>query len=177
MRLLQTLLAQAAFVTLAFTLPTAEPALADGFYVTRKYLNGTREVTKLDISTRPKKHAAVSPRAPTKLSKRWYYCGSQHLDNSGVDQGVQDWKDFVEDGEETFNTFGSFCSSWAFVNSGVQIFYFIDAPSYTGHLDLEDINYALEQMDYYCVRYNLSTFKWDGSPEGFGKNTESSTPC
>ncbi|KAJ4418197.1 hypothetical protein N0V85_001529 [Neurospora sp. IMI 360204] len=60
---------------------------------------------------------------------------------------------------------------------GMMAYYCIDAPRSSGNLDVDDVNYALEQMDATCQRYEASYFKWDGSVEIVGKGRSGDNVC
>ncbi|KAK3345702.1 hypothetical protein B0H65DRAFT_549381 [Neurospora tetraspora] len=65
----------------------------------------------------------------------------------------------------------------AFIAEGMMVYYCIDAPRSSGNLDVDDVNYALEQMDATCRRYEASYFKWDGSVEIVGKGRSGDNVC
>ncbi|PVH85274.1 hypothetical protein DL98DRAFT_608025 [Cadophora sp. DSE1049] len=114
--------------------------------------------------------------APTSLNPRFAWangdCWSYKLNAEGTDRAVTQMKEWYSVGRPNL------CSNDS--NGGVRVYslggpykamvyYCIVARNACGNLDLNDVNYALRQMDAHCPRYQASWFRWPGSNEIVGK--------
>jgi hypothetical protein len=89
---------------------------------------------------------------------------------------VQGLKDWAGNGHE-LQSYADSNAYIAIVSKGVMIYYCINRPNSKGNLDVKDVNYALEQMDGKCVRYDASWFAWDNTPEIVGKARAGDSVC
>ncbi|OIW26662.1 hypothetical protein CONLIGDRAFT_707072 [Coniochaeta ligniaria NRRL 30616] len=112
----------------------------------------------------------------TTVAKRDVGCFGYQLDTSGVDQAVQGLKDWATSGGHTL-TSGDHNTMVVINIEGMIAYYCIDAPWSSGNLDINDVNYALVQMDATCRRYEASYFKWPGSVEIVGKGRAGDNVC
>ena len=55
------------------------------------------------------------------------------------------------------------------VSNGMYGYCCITRAHKTGNLDVNDVNYAIRQMDAKCAAYTASWFGWDDSSELVGK--------
>lgn len=115
---------------------------------------------------------AVHKRA---MAKRDIGCFGYQLDESGVDASVQALKNWAGNGHTL--TSGDHNTFVVSTNEGMIAYYCIDAPWSSGNLDVNDVNYALGQMDGTCRRYEASYFKWPGSVEIVGKGRSGDNIC
>ncbi|EGO53991.1 hypothetical protein NEUTE1DRAFT_148459 [Neurospora tetrasperma FGSC 2508] len=109
------------------------------------------------------------------IAKRYVGCFGYQLDASGIDAAVVGLKNWAGSGHTL--TSGDKNTFLAVSAEGMIVYYCIDAPRSSGNLDVDDVNYALAQMDATCRRYEASYFKWDGSVEIVGKGRAGDNVC
>ncbi|KAK3338675.1 hypothetical protein B0T25DRAFT_523690 [Lasiosphaeria hispida] len=174
--------------TLLLTLTPATMALKDNtFYITTRYTNGTvvteellnpseRIIVQEDGIHTIGQNVNTAP-GPARLSKRFTDCWGSQLDESGVDSAVRQWKGYLAGQNMDLTSSSSSTRHVFYAAEGMKVYYCINAKSSSGNLDLKDFNYALEQMDAKCRRYEASYFRWDGSVEIVGKSNEGTEVC
>jgi len=111
------------------------------------------------------------------LAKRATSCWNTPLDHWNVDMAVNDWKSFLISNGGLGLCSNGVQNGWTrFVRGGVQVYYCLNTNVYCGHLDINDFNYALGQMDANCAPYTSSYFQWN-SPEIVGKSRTTTAVC
>lgn len=120
-----------------------------------------------DLSTRSAKFA---------LSKRRTDCWNYQLDHAGVDSAYEGLKGWAGNGRD-LQSYPDANAYIAYISKGAMAYYCINRPNSKGNLDVRDVQYALEQMDAKCVRYDASWFAWDGTSEIVGKARASDLVC
>ena len=119
----------------------------------------------------------VGDTTEARLAKRYTGCFGYALDHKGVDVSVQSLRDWANaPGGQTLRS-GSRNNWKGFVYAETIAYYCIDAPNSSGNIDLNDVNYALSNMDSACPAYTASYFKWDGSVEIVGKDKAGANIC
>jgi hypothetical protein len=99
------------------------------------------------------------------------------LDHTGVDIVLGNLRDWANNpGGRTLSS-GASPNFFAFYDEGMMAYYCINAPNTSGNLDLNDVNYALVQMDSHCAPYTASFFEWPGSYEIVGKCAQTTAVC
>lgn len=114
-------------------------------------------------------------RSVAPVAKRTVGCFGYQLDESGVDGAVVGLKNWAGSGHTLTSSDENYFV--AVTVEGMIAYYCIDAPRSSGSLDVDDVNYALAQMDATCRRYEASYFKWPGSVEIVGKGRSGDNIC
>ncbi|KYK57294.1 hypothetical protein DCS_04302 [Drechmeria coniospora] len=110
------------------------------------------------------------------LAKRDTSCWGYELDHDGVDEGVVALKNWAGNNGQTISS-GDTTSYFGFNRKGVYVYYCINQAHSQGNLDINDINYALRNMDGTCRRYEAGYFLWPGTPELVGKCRSGTAVC
>lgn len=176
-------LAPAALAAPAVSQPQTGASVPDGFYLTEVHPDGTLVRTPLDDATNltgvsiSQRTTSENPAAPANLGKRFIDCWGWYLDPAGTDRAVAEWKNRLR--TENYDLRSPADRPWytEVVNSGVSVYYCINARNTFGSLSLEDFNHALVQMDANCNRYQASYFRWDNSVEIVGKASVNDPVC
>jgi hypothetical protein len=185
MHFLTTLLALAPAALAAPAVGQAQPdvVVPAGFYLTEVHADGTVVRTPLDDAANvtgvsiTQRSVSENSAATSNLGKRFVDCWSWNLDHAGTDNAVKKWKDRLNKG--TVGVTSPKDRPWYIeeVSDGVSVYYCVNAPNRSGSLSLVDFNYALEQMDANCARYQASYFRWDNSVEIVGKASVDDPVC
>lgn len=100
------------------------------------------------------------------------------MDVSGTDaaiDGLRRWADVP--GGRTITTPADIRSwEWS-ISEGMMAYYCVNEFNTVGNVDLNDINYAVSQMDAACPRYTAGFFEWPGTYEIVGKCAQGTAVC
>ncbi|OBT60223.1 hypothetical protein VE03_10317 [Pseudogymnoascus sp. 23342-1-I1] len=154
--------------------------LPNGAYSGVNHPDGSTTVTSLEsgktydfsLSNRATKQTRRSDYA---ITKRDTSCWSYQLDHTGVDQGVINLKNWAGSGVGLSS--GDSPSYYGFNNNGVYVYYCINKAHSSGNLDINDIDYALRQMDSNCASYEAGYFLWPNRVELVGKCRSGTPVC
>ncbi|KAK3371188.1 hypothetical protein B0T24DRAFT_706072 [Lasiosphaeria ovina] len=124
----------------------------------------------------PTGSTATQKRGGAAVAKRTVGCFGYQLDTSGVDRSAEALRKWAGSGGHTL-TSGKGNNWYAVVVEETIVYYCIDAPNSSGNLDVNDVNYALGQMDATCRPYEASYFNWPGSVEIVGKGRKGDNIC
>lgn len=154
--------------------------LPDGPYKGITHANGSTSVTSLETGQTYTFALAQDARDQQRRSdfaieKRKIDCWGYLLDHGGVDDAVVSLKSWAGSGRDWSS--GDRPDYFGYNSRGVYVYYCINAPHSSGNLDVQDINYALGQMDSKCKRYEAGYFQWIGSPELVGKCRSGTAVC
>ncbi|OIW31518.1 hypothetical protein CONLIGDRAFT_652575 [Coniochaeta ligniaria NRRL 30616] len=139
--------------------------LANGSYWVKAA--GAPESERFLVEPTIRKREAAAPMA--RQSAWGGDCFPRDLNHIGVDDAVEDLKSWAGNGH-SFTSKDA--NAWFGIRTrGVIVYYCITKAYTTGNLNVDDVNYALLQMDSHCVPYQASYFRWPGSFEIVGKDT------
>ncbi|PHH65113.1 hypothetical protein CDD81_3244 [Ophiocordyceps australis] len=155
--------------------------LPDGPYSGIVHPNGSTTMTSLESGAKynldlVQDTADHAKRSEHTLEKRDISCWGYELDHGGVDEGVVALKNWAGNNGQTIVS-GDTTNYYGFNRKGVYVYYCINVPHSQGNLDINDINYALRNMDSGCRPYEASYFRWPGSPELVGKCRSGTPVC
>lgn len=114
-------------------------------------------------------------RSSNAIAKRNVDCWGYQLDVTGVDYAVTLLKRWA--GSGIFLPSCRKTNYFGYNHRGVYVYYCINALHAQGNLNVDDINYALSNMDRTCRPYEASYFRWPGSPELVGKCASGTPVC
>jgi hypothetical protein len=164
------------FAVLATSLGLASAFdLPNGMWQGTTLANGTLSIKAVGASGNEALLVDPAVEKRTGVSKRDVGCFGYQLDASGVDSAVVGLKNWAGNGQTLSS--GDRNTWYGYVSEGMLAYYCIDAPRSSGSVDIDDVNYALQQMDSKCRRYEASYFKWPGSVEIVGKGRAGDNIC
>ncbi|CEI70725.1 hypothetical protein FVEN_g790 [Fusarium venenatum] len=172
---LLSIMALAGFAAAAPSSPQAFKDLPDGPYKGVNNADGSSTVTNLETGQSFDFKAPAPAPAKRSIEKRFTDCWGYELDHSGVDEAVTSLKNWAGTGQD-WSSQGT-PSYFGYNARGVYVYYCINAPNSAGNIDVQDINYALGQMDAVCKRYEASYFRWEGSVEIIGNARSGTAVC
>ncbi|OAK93576.1 hypothetical protein IQ06DRAFT_299069 [Phaeosphaeriaceae sp. SRC1lsM3a] len=155
--------------------------IPDGQYTVTNLEDGVQLWTSLtDSALEPIKQTATEKRSTlttrsAKFAKRRTDCWGNGLDRAGVDNTLVSLRGWANSG--TTLTSGNGPQSFGYVFNGVYAYYCITRAHTSGNLDINDVNYAIGQMDAKCAAYTASWYGWDGSSEIVGKAATNQQVC
>lgn len=155
---------QESIIALAAALSISSVALAtvnvpDGGYTVDTLEDGsTRWTSTTDSTVQP--ITVPKPEAPkvlarsAKFTKRRTDCWGNGLDRAGVDGTLNSLRGWANQGTTLTSDNGP--KSFGYVLNGVFSYYCITRAHTSGNLDINDVNYAISQMDAKCASYTAS---------------------
>ncbi|KAM7216056.1 hypothetical protein V8F06_008529 [Rhypophila decipiens] len=162
-------------------------AFPDGLWYGRTYPNGTMTGHQFDDSGVLKRSIVVHPRddlvskskrsSSRSVERRFVDCWGTALDRPGTDRAAQCLRNAAARSGGIDLRSGAGPYYYSCVDSAVRVYYCINAGNSWGNANLEDVNYALSQMDGRCPAYTASYFRWDGTPEIVGKARADTPIC
>lgn len=174
----KTLLAFA--VALTFTPSLYAAIVPDGAYSVTYQEEGVALFTSISDSTlapiKVKQEIPTPLTGPSaKFTKRRTDCWGNGLNHDAVDAAGNALRGWANNGHTLAS--GNTPTSFGYVLSDVYVYYCIAWPNSSGNLDINDVNYAFQQMDAKCAAYTGSWFGWDNTPEIVGKASTSQHVC
>ncbi|PVH84668.1 hypothetical protein DL98DRAFT_610070 [Cadophora sp. DSE1049] len=171
-------IAYAAALTASFVSAIIVPEVPFNGISVQEQADGTTVITSIsNPDTAPiisRNLATAKPRSSRNVhASRFAWpdgdCWGYQLDHTGVDEAFNGLMDWVANGGHTLCS-GDNGNYYHFINRrGTIVYYCIDVPRRCGNIDINDVRYALGQMDAHCQLYEASWFKWPGSVEIIGK--------
>ncbi|CAJ0552330.1 Ff.00g063090.m01.CDS01 [Fusarium sp. VM40] len=153
--------------------------LPDGPYKGVNHDDGSTTVTNLKTGESFEfglsNESAANEKRTVAIEKRETSCWGYELDHGGVDSAVVQLKNWAGSGQDLVSREKP--TYFGYNARGVYVYYCINAPWSGGNIDVNDINYALEQMDGQCKRYEAGFYRWDGSAELVGKVRSGTAVC
>jgi hypothetical protein len=155
--------------------------LPDGAYSGINHPDGSTTMTNLDSGETYNFSISAAPTQQTKrsdyaISKRDTSCWGYQLDHGGVDAGTAALRQWAgENGRDLYS--GKTPNYYGFNNKGVYVYYCINAAHRQGNLDVNDINFALANMDTTCAKWEAGYYLWPGSAELVGKCRSGTPVC
>lgn len=136
--------------------------VSDGTYYVKAFTNGTTTYTAVSDDADPiivhRAAHSLEAREP-ELDKRRTDCWGTQLDTLYVDVAAQGLREWAGSGTTLTSPFDA--TQWvASIVGDVSVYYCIIRAGAAGNLDVNDVNYALGQMDAKCRPYEASWFQW-----------------
>ena len=155
--------------------------LPDGAYSGVNHPDGSTTMTSLDSGATytfglVKSATEQTRRSDYAVAKRDTSCWGYQLDHDGVDDGVRALKNWAGTGGVDLVS-GNARNYYGFNYKGVYVYYCINNVHSQGNLDINDIDFALRNMDSICARYEAGYYLWPGSPELVGKCGSGTAVC
>lgn len=171
----------ALFATIAPVFAVDFSTLPDGAYSGKINADGSYTLKRADVPRAASVTYAVNATALAARNadpeKRFTSCWGSNLDRTGTDLATNDLRKWANvNGGRTIVSHER-PDYFGFNRNGVYVYYCINAPNSQGNIDLNDVNFALSQMDSHCPRYTAGYWQWDGSVELIGKAASGTNVC